>query len=647
MIEYTPVDSAGCITGCPACVPSPEEFTCGVAVERCTEDNPDCIQVYPCDNSDQVLLAKPCSEVDCVFTESMEKVQPCVRDCVNITQTVIEPPHSGECEKFISAMFINDRTTGKLTLTTTGQDCRIEDEMMYYGEYDPHPYITSNDLEWIPEWTVCVDEFYMAGDLVCYCQCDDDHETTSGVNNRLPPPPREDVKPPNPPPRRASPPPPREDVKSPSPPPPREDVKPPSPPPPREDVKSPSPPEKPDDDGITEDCREFVDEYGDKIITAIQTVPATRVCSFINLCSPPTGGVPDSPMCSLCNFAVNYVQDALAANQTVAEIIEYVKKECDILDQGALPSPPREDPEPLSPPEKPDDDGRLSPPPPRDQWKRPPPPREISKPPSPPPRDQWKRPPPPPRGVVIVDTFPVIPIKDCGGEASHSCDREVLSQARRRLVKRSDDAEKNKEIASNVDKLTEVFEELAQKVTKIEPGKVIDNFIHTETLGINLKYMKRSNMTIPDQVTGCLARPLVTRCIVSEVVMTRKLLQSLVLYDYDVYLNSTNATELAITVNEEVKNVSSVYDMNIIAVSDQALLLGADDTDIEMFERLGGMDYNVTNDNTFTYDTSLSGDIYYSQDLPVLAPGMGGFEPSSHIMYLQGIVWFFILSIVS
>ena len=68
-------------------------------------------------------------------------------------------------------------------------------------------------------------------------------------------------------------------------------------------------------------------------------------------------------------------------------------------------------------------------------------------------------------------------------------------------------------------------------------------------------------------------------------------------------------------------DATSIYDMNVVAVSDQALLLGAGDADIEMFDKLNEMDYNITSDNTFVYDTSLSGDVYYlHNELPVFAP---------------------------
>ena len=88
------------------------------------------------------------------------------------------------------------------------------------------------------------------------------------------------------------------------------------------------------------------------------------------------------------------------------------------------------------------------------------------------------------------------------------------------------------------------------------------------------------------------------------------------MYDYDVSLNHTNATKVAMAASEEVKNASSVYGFDVVAVSDQALLLGADDTDIEMFDVLNNVEYNTTRDNSiFTYDETLSGDLYYTEDL--------------------------------
>jgi len=224
MIMHTPLDSAGCIIGCPECVTEIPQ-SCGVAVELCKEDNPNCIVVAPCDNSDQILLAEPCSQVDCVFTESMEKVQPCARDCVNITR-VENDGETGECDKLTAAMTITDRTTGQLVLMNTGEECNLENGQMYYGSYAPSQYMTIDAPEWISaDLLPCAREFYVSGDLICYCECDGhDYEKSPSPAppNRenfpsSPPPTPPPSLPPSPPPKRVSSPPRRAGIPPPRP----------------------------------------------------------------------------------------------------------------------------------------------------------------------------------------------------------------------------------------------------------------------------------------------------------------------------------------------------------------------------------------------------------------------------------------------
>ena len=72
----TPTDDNGCVIGCPQYVPNIE--TCGIAVERCTtDDDPECVRVQKCDNSDELVLARLCRDFNCVLTPNMEMVEPC------------------------------------------------------------------------------------------------------------------------------------------------------------------------------------------------------------------------------------------------------------------------------------------------------------------------------------------------------------------------------------------------------------------------------------------------------------------------------------------------------------------------------------------------------------------------------------------
>ena len=220
LILTTPFDINGCVTGCPDCLPSdiPQPHSCGIPVELCQEDYPSCIQVSHCDNRDEVLFALPCTQDDCVFTENMERVQPCEKNCVNITYTDISAPLSDKfCDKLVGAMTVMDQNSGELILLSTKEPCHLDQEgYMQYGMYSPTTYTTVDKLDGIKtDFLSCVDEFYVSGDLVCYCDCDDNYESAHNDPDHRSPLPVSKTSPPLSP----SPPPVRKISPSPSPPP--------------------------------------------------------------------------------------------------------------------------------------------------------------------------------------------------------------------------------------------------------------------------------------------------------------------------------------------------------------------------------------------------------------------------------------------
>ncbi len=220
---FTPTDDQGCVTGCQQCPPSPS----------------------PPAHEDRKSPNPPPSPPP---RENLKSPNP----PVNTTQY--------SCDNLIGALTVSDPKTKELTLEETGEMCHMQGDMMYHGMWAPTHYDSIESIPWIDSTKLpCATEWFVSGDLICYCPCEEvdvnmepprpfdpiapsPHEEQKSPS---PPPPREEQKSPSPPPhedqKSPSPPPPHEDKKSPSPPPPREDQKSPSPPPPREDKKSPSP----------------------------------------------------------------------------------------------------------------------------------------------------------------------------------------------------------------------------------------------------------------------------------------------------------------------------------------------------------------------------------------------------------------------
>jgi len=205
MVPITPRDEADCRIGCDYCgiadVPEPPSFnSCGVSIERCVEDDPVCIRIHPCNNADELVLVH-------------FPYVPCKENCVNVTVTM-EDPNKGQCDKLEPAMIILNEE-GEFDLDT---DIGQEYDCNGLEYFESVPTLEMIDPEYLP----CAQEWYMQGDLVCYCPCDETVIPSSPrPRDHSPPPPlRKDMKPikapspppggsvveykiPNPPPRRA------------------------------------------------------------------------------------------------------------------------------------------------------------------------------------------------------------------------------------------------------------------------------------------------------------------------------------------------------------------------------------------------------------------------------------------------------------
>ena len=570
------------------------------------------------------------------------------------------------CETMIGAMTVTEKDSNGFKLEHTDKECHIHDGLLYHGMWAPTGYEIVDTVEWIdPDALPCAKQWAIAGDLVCYCPCDDDevakepprpYDPIAPSPKRVsPPPPRKDKKSPSPP-RKFSPPSPREDKKSPSPPPPREDKKSPSPPPPREDKKSPSPPPPRED----------------------KKSPSP----------PPPREDKKSPS----------------------------------------PPPPREDKKSPSPPPPREDKKSPSPPPPREDKKSPspPPPREDKKSPSPPPpREDKKSPepcPPSPDCPMVMQMCeglftptddngcavgcpscpevlpPMCPIFKCanpncddtvpapidedgcptgcptcptpskdecrvddevfpngwsGPSPYDSCNKcmcrkgdkltctriacdavvtpypidivedEIVSRVQRKGVKWSRDPVKNREIVTDAPKLTGILTDMSERITKLKDSSV--NVLHVETMKVDLKYRKYSDKTLLNAFSECRSRPLVVECYVEKAVnISRRLMTETYLYDYEVSMESPNATIIANAVKEEVDGAEIIDRFNLTVTSDQVLLSGANDSEKVAFDALSDNSFNISDDDVFTFDTSISSDVFLVEEMSyndeILAP---------------------------
>ena len=77
------------------------------------------------------------------------------------------------------------------------------------------------------------------------------------------------------------------------------------------------------------------------------------------------------------------------------------------------------------------------------------------------------------------------------------------------------------------------------------------------------------------------------------------------LYDYDVYMESPNATEMAQAASAEVEGADTIDTVNMTVTSDQVLLNGASPQDKIYFDTLSVESLNISNDDIFTFDNSV------------------------------------------
>jgi hypothetical protein len=188
-----------------------------------------------------------------------------------------------------------------------------------------------------------------------------------------------------------------------------------------------------------------------------------------------------------------------------------------------------------------------------------------------------------------------------------------VSRVQRRGVKYSRDPIKNQEVLGDAPKLTGILSDMSKRISKLTGTS--DNVLHSEIMNIALKYQKYSTKPALEEFTACRVRPLVTDCYVEKSVNTsRKLATTLIMYDYDVIMEGTNATVVAQAAADEVDGAELVHGLNLTVTSDQVLLAGANESEKTAFDGLSSQSFNVSDDDIFTFDTSVSQDVYLIDD---------------------------------
>ena len=185
---------------------------------------------------------------------------------------------------------------------------------------------------------------------------------------------------------------------------------------------------------------------------------------------------------------------------------------------------------------------------------------------------------------------------------------DVISRVQRRMKKWSTDLQKNREILSNPTKFAGILDDMSEDVTKLQG--TIQNVVHEEKLKVSLRYKKYSDRSLPEEFVNCNMRPLVSDCNVTSAGSSRRLAADLILYGYDVAMEGSNATEMAIAAVSEVVAAESVDRVNLTAISDQVLTSAADEKEQEMFDALSSQNLNISVDDYFIVDYQASGDVY-------------------------------------
>tara|TARA_R110002096_G_scaffold403012_1_gene600445 strand:- start:6938 stop:7840 length:903 start_codon:yes stop_codon:yes gene_type:complete len=201
---------------------------------------------------------------------------------------------------------------------------------------------------------------------------------------------------------------------------------------------------------------------------------------------------------------------------------------------------------------------------------------------------------------------------------SYSCDytddeETTVSHVKRGGTKWSRDPIKNREVLDNVTKLTGILTDMSDDVTKLSVPS--ENIIQSENIRVDLHYRKYSNLTLPVEYLACKTRPLVVECAVSEYVNTsRGLLSTVVLYDYEVSMESPNATTISLAVGTEVEGAEVIDGLNLTVTSDQILLSGADSTEIDEFNDFSHNILNISDDDIFTYEIASHQNSYLNEE---------------------------------
>ena len=561
---FTPIDDNGCIVGCPTC---PELPPPPCPVFKCA--NPNCDITIPAPIGDDGC------PTGCPTCPSPPPGPPSRKSPTpHSPRLPLSPPRAGkspvspppvdviaECDSLVGAITVTDRDSNGLKLENTDKPCRIHDGLMYHGMWEPHTYEVVDTVDGIdPGFLPCAKQWFVAGDLVCYCPCD---------KNREPPRPFDPVAPPS---RKSpSPPPPRDDRKSPSPPPPRDGRKSPSPPPPKDDRKSPSPP-PPKDEGCfvgneivaagwsgpspfdscntcvckeqlactktvcestspkpdTGACTRFVTTYGAKVIDNIKHgIKSDRICNFFADCESD-----NSLICSTCQGVIGGLSQQSQYDETSTDgIIEGICK-----------------------------------------------------------------------GVSVTP-------------------RTVVSRVQRSGTKWSDDIVKNRDILSKPAEFAQILDKMADDISKLSDADR-SNVAHTEKLRVDVKYTKYSELSIEDEEIVCNQRPLVERCeVTGPVNVSRRILAAVILYNYDVSLEGYNSTEVADAVHNVTNTAEEVSGVNMTVVSDQVLFEGSDGTEKDYFDGLSATEFDVYDDGIFTFDRSLFTDTFVEfEDTYIVLP---------------------------
>ena len=742
MVLITPLDSAGCRIGCDYCditdVPEIPSFdSCGVAIERCVEDSPGCTRVYPCNNNDEIVLAYypyiPCKD-NCVNV-TLTEPEPEPEICENIQSAQIIQTRDGNFKLTGSYYHCDnvDDFENVETLEMISQEelpcaknwytsgdlvcyCPCEEQLSTSPPPDidistcPTFTCTQLDCEVIQQPTyddngcatgcpVCDDTLPSTCNLVELCNEEKDNcisvlpcgekddtvmvqlcETSDCIissETELP------IKPcmtdrcvaiesldldyvcPDAPMCTM------EMLLC-------------------EGVYTPTDengciigcPTCPNDssppyiNNIADMCKELVDQYGIRIIENIkQEIPSDKLCESIGLCNQDT----DTTECTICTSVVDYAEELIQTNATTTQIINDVKKSCDILninDEGHTDCPPPPEcmpPQhgwscdnyytpmdengcitgcPICPPKPPRDDRKSpSPPPPRDDRKSPsPPPRLLGTPASPSP--------PPPRGdkpdcndqmvvcpqialrcsngAAIVDynadgcqiSCPYCPVKpepidiDIVSPPTDINKKDIIAHIRRRAEKWSKDPVKIRELTMDREKFVKIMDDLSVSVAKVN---FTDDIEHNEVIKVDVIYSKYSFRTIEDENGHCNERPYVTRCIVKlPPTMGRKMLteMSYNLYNYNVSIEGTNSSIVADTVITATNTATIIGSMNMSVVSDQVLFEGADEAEIDEFNSLSFNEEDFIDDGIFALNSNtMGGEIVtdeYMQTPPII-----------------------------